>query len=59
MDASTTGNKVTDTYGSQVFSTSGAVHTEDNLLTFAATAGDTTPAGIYTGGESLIATGTF
>jgi hypothetical protein len=31
----------------------------DNQLTFAATASTTTPAGVYTVTESLIATGTF
>ncbi len=49
----------TSTYGGQIFATSAAVNAENNRCTFAATASLTTPAGIYTANESLIATGTF
>ncbi|MGI0133389.1 MAG: hypothetical protein ACREBW_00310 [Candidatus Micrarchaeaceae archaeon] len=53
------GTNLTSTYGDQVFSTAGPVSGENNRCTFAATAATTTQAGIYTGNESLIATGTF
>jgi hypothetical protein len=53
------GTNVTSTYGDQIFSETAAVNNEANRLTFAATAGNTTPAGVYTVGEQLIATGTF
>jgi hypothetical protein len=49
----------TSTYGSQIFHVTGPVSNENNRATFVATAASTTPAGIYTGNESLIATGTF
>jgi hypothetical protein len=52
---------VTSTYGSEVADSSGTgpVSNVDNTLTFAATAANTTPAGIYTANMLLIATGTF
>ncbi len=53
------GTGLISTYGDQVFSTTGAVSAENNTLVFAATASNTTPAGIYQANESLIATGTF
>lgn len=53
------GTGTTSTYGDQIFSGSGAVSNEANTLEFVATAANTTPAGVYTGNESLIATGTF
>lgn len=53
------GTNLTSTYGDQVFSTTGPVSAENNRCTFAATAATTTQAGIYTGNESLIATGKF
>jgi hypothetical protein len=62
MDDSTggsTGNNVIGTYGSSIFHTAGAVNDEANTCDFAAQASNTTPAGIYTVNESLIATGTF
>ena len=46
-------------YGTKVVSTASAVHDAKDAYVFGATASDTTPAGIYMGGESLIATGTF
>jgi hypothetical protein len=55
----TGGTGVTSTYGSTIASCSGPVSQVNTMLTFGATASLTTPAGIYTGGESLIATGTF
>lgn len=59
MDNTSAPDNVTTTYGSQIASCSGAVSNTDNTLTFAATASNTTPAGIYTAGMTLIATGTF
>lgn len=53
------GTNLTSTYGDQIFSTAGPVSAENNRCTFAATAATTTQAGIYTGNESLIATGKF
>jgi hypothetical protein len=48
------------TYGDPILTTDGTVCANvDNQLTFAATASTTTPAGVYTVTESLIATGTF
>ncbi|MGB4967196.1 MAG: hypothetical protein WBO35_03255 [Candidatus Saccharimonadales bacterium] len=46
-------------YGDPIASSTGPVSQENNELVFAATASLTTPAGIYTGNEILIATGTF
>jgi hypothetical protein len=53
------GTGVTSTYGSQIASSTGVLSNVDNTLTFAATAANTTPAGIYTADMALIATGTF
>ena len=47
------------TYGDPMESTAGACADKNSLLTYAATAASTTPAGIYTTTHSLIATGTF
>ncbi|MFA5003722.1 MAG: hypothetical protein WC498_00370 [Candidatus Saccharimonadales bacterium] len=47
------------TYGDPIESSTGATANVNSLLTFAATAATTTPAGIYSTTESLIATGTF
>jgi hypothetical protein len=58
MDGSNT-TGTSSTYGSQIFSEAGAVSNEANVLEFVATAANTTPAGIYTGNESLIATGKY
>jgi hypothetical protein len=61
----TTGNYgmatgVTGTYGSTIATTGGAACSNMNTpLTFAAQASVTTPAGVYSVDESLIATGTF
>jgi hypothetical protein len=52
-------NSVTGTYGSEIFSSTGALNAETDSLNFAATATNTTIAGIYTANYSLIATGTF
>ena len=49
----------TGTYGDNIATLSGPVNSSTTTLTFAATAGNTTPAGIYTSSEQLIATGTF
>lgn len=53
------GTNLTSTYGDPIYSTSGAVNAISSSLTFAAMAANTTPAGVYQGNESLIATGTF
>ncbi len=47
------------TFGDQVMSGAAAVSNELNTFEFVATAANTTPPGVYTGTESLIATGTF
>lgn len=53
-------NATYGTYGDPIFTTNNTVCANvDNLLTFAATAATTTPAGVYTVTESLIATSTF
>jgi len=49
----------TGTYGDGICSTAGAVNNSVTKLTWAATASNTTPAGVYTSAEQLIATGTF
>ncbi len=49
----------TSTYGDGICSTAGAVSSSVSKLTWAATAANTTPAGVYTSTEELIATGTF
>jgi len=46
-------------YGDPIESSSGAVQNVNSQLTFAAAAAPTTPAGVYSAYESLIATGTF
>jgi len=55
----TANSGVISTYGDLIASSSAPVSQINNDLVFAATAGLTVPAGIYTGSESLIATGTF
>lgn len=47
------------TYGDPIESSTGAVANVNSLLTYGATASTTTPAGVYSTTESLIATGTF
>jgi len=55
----TANSGVTSTYGDLIASSTTPVSQVNNQLMFAATAGLTVPAGIYTGSESLVATGTF
>jgi len=55
----TANSGVVSTYGDAIASSSAPVSQINNHLVFGATAGLTVPAGIYTGSESLIATGTF
>jgi hypothetical protein len=51
---------VTSTYGATIANTNGAPTANVNRqMTFSAQAGVTTPAGVYSANESLIATGTF
>lgn len=60
MDTTSGTQGVTSTYGDAIASTSGGPCSyKTNELWFAATAALNVPAGIYTGSESLIATGTF
>ena len=47
------------TYGDPIESTTGATADKNSLLTYAATAATTTPAGIYTATHALVVTGTF
>ncbi|MBL8121257.1 hypothetical protein JNM87_00720, partial [Candidatus Saccharibacteria bacterium] len=47
------------TYGDPIAASSAPVSRINNNLVFAATPSLTTPAGIYTGNEILIATGVF
>lgn len=47
------------TYGDPIESSSSATANVNSLLTYGATASATTPSGVYTTTESLIATGTF
>lgn len=53
------GSNATSTYGDPIESSSGATDSVNSQLTYAATASSTTPAGVYTTTEALIATGTF
>jgi hypothetical protein len=57
MDNRNTTDGVRSTYGDAIASSSGPVSRINNNLVFAATSSLTTPAGIYTGNEILIATG--
>jgi len=59
MDATTAGENVLTTYGDALASSSAPVNNVGNTLTFAATASNTTPAGIYTAKIILVAMGTF
>lgn len=45
--------------GDQIMKSTAPINGVDNTLTFAATASNTTPAGIYSGNYQLVATGTF
>jgi hypothetical protein len=47
------------TYGSVIFTSTGPLVNENDTLTFGATAANVTPAGIYTGNYTLVATGKF
>jgi hypothetical protein len=63
LDNSNTGNEVTGAYGTLIADNSGGgggyIHDYNNILRFAATAGPTTAAGVYTAGYSLIATPSY
>jgi len=50
---------VLSTYGDPIAYATAACKSMNNLLTYAATASPTTPAGVYSTTEALIATGTF
>lgn len=53
------GTNITSLYGQPIASIAAPVNASISTLTFAATASNTTAAGIYTAAEQLIATGTF
>jgi hypothetical protein len=59
MDNRNSTEGVRSTYGDPIAASAGPVSRINNNLVFAATPSLTTPAGIYTGNEILIATGTF
>lgn len=59
MDSTTAGSNVTTTYGSKVYETAGPVSNVNSTWTFAATASNTTAAGLYSANISAIATGQF
>lgn len=58
LDVSTPTNNVTSGYGDPI-ATISAVQNSNTLIRFAATASLTTPAGLYTATQNLIATGTY
>lgn len=53
------GTNVTSVYGDPIEASSGPVSEVNSLLTFAATASNTTKAGVYAANMTLVATGTF
>lgn len=59
MDTATTGDNVTTTFGDVIATSTAPVNGVINQYEFAATASNTTPAGIYTANMAMIATGTF
>ncbi|HSW66173.1 MAG TPA: hypothetical protein VLI54_03485 [Bacillota bacterium] len=59
MDNTTSGENVTTLYGDTIATASGPLSLVNNQLVFAATASNTTAAGIYTANMILMASGTF
>lgn len=59
MDTTDVNDSVISTYGDEIASSSGPTNSAMNEFDFAATASDTTPAGIYKANLAMIATGTF
>ncbi len=59
MDTTTAGQNVTTTYGGNVLTASAPVNNVTNTWTFAATATNIVPAGLYSANISLIAVGRF
>lgn len=59
MDTSSVGDNVTSTYGDVIAQSTGPVSEVRNQYDFAATAGNTTPAGVYSTNLAMIATGSF
>ncbi len=53
------GAGVTSTFGDEIAASTGPVNNVNNQITFAATASNTTPAGLYSTRMILIATGTY
>lgn len=59
LDSTTSNDNVTSTYGDTIATATGPILNVNSPLTFGATAGATTPAGIYTASYSLIATSSY
>ncbi len=59
MDNTTSGNNVSSPYGDAVFASTAPVSNINVPMTFAAVAGQTTPAGLYKANMNLIATGVY
>lgn len=59
MDSTSSGENVTATYGDTVSAATAPTNGSKNKYIFAATASDTTPAGIYKASLAMIATGSF
>jgi hypothetical protein len=59
MDSATAAENVTTTFGDVIAAATAPVNGVINEYQFAATASNTTPAGIYTSNMAMIATGTF
>lgn len=59
MDTTTAGENVTSIYGDVIARSTGPVNGGLNEYLFAATAGNTTPAGVYRTNLAMIATGSF
>jgi hypothetical protein len=59
MDTTTAAEKVNTLYGDKIAASTGPINNVLNEYDFAATASNTTPAGIYTANLAMIATGSF
>lgn len=59
MDSTSSGTNVTTTYGDSIASCSAPISDVNSPLTFAATAANSTAAGLYSANLSLVATGKF
>lgn len=59
LDTTTSNDNVTATYGDTLATATGAILNANSQVIFGATAGATTPAGIYTASYSLVATSSY